>query len=154
MFDPVVDRPDALLASTIVWFDALVTNVDRTARNTNMLMWHQRLYLIDHGAALYFHHSWDGYLQRSQDPFPLIKNHVLLPFAGQLEEVAALYGKRLTPDIIRNIVELIPDSWVRTDSTFNSADEYRAAYVDYLQQRLAMPQPFVEEAIRARSLLV
>ncbi len=154
MFDPVADKPDAQLASAIVWFDALVTNVDRTARNTNMLMWHRRLYLIDHGAALYFHHSWDDYLQRSQDHFPLIKNHVLLPFAGQLQEVAMLCSNRLTNGIIRHIVGLIPDSWLQSDATLNSADEYRAAYAHYLQQRLIAPQLFVEEAIRARSLLV
>lgn len=154
MFDPVADQPDAALASAIVWLDAYVTNVDRTARNTNMLMWHRRLYLIDHGAALYFHHSWDGYLQRSQDRFTLIKDHVLLPFAGQLPNAATLCSRRLTPDIIRNIVELIPDSWLLADSVFNAAAEYRDAYAQYLQNRLAQSQTFVEEAIRARSLLV
>lgn len=154
MFDPVVDQPDPELASAIVWFDAFVTNVDRTARNTNMLMWHRHLYLIDHGAALYFHHSWDGYLRRSQDLFALIKHHVLLPFAQQLAEAAALCSKRLTPDLIRHIVDQIPDGWLQADATFKTADEYRAAYAHYLQQRLTPPQAFVEEAIRARSLLV
>lgn len=154
MFDPVVDQPDSALASSIVWFDAYVTNVDRTVRNTNLLMWHRRLYLIDHGAALYFHHSWQHYLQRSQDPFALVKNHVLLPFAEQLGEAATQCTKRLTPDIVRNIVELIPDSWLQNDKTFATADEYRTAYAQYLQQRLTLPQAFVEEALRARSLLV
>jgi hypothetical protein len=89
MFDPVVEQPAAELASAIVWLDAYVTNVDRTPRNTNMLMWHRRLWLIDHGAALYFHHRWDNYLARSHDPFPLIKDHVLLSFASSLEETDA-----------------------------------------------------------------
>src|ERR1700748_3754334 len=82
MFDPVVEKPAADLASDIVWFDAYVTNVDRTARNANMLMWHRQLTLIDHGAALYFHHSWDDYLERSTDSFHRVKDHILLHFAG------------------------------------------------------------------------
>lgn len=80
MFDPVADKPDADLASAVVRLDAYVTNVDRTPRNTNMLMWHKRLWLIDHGAALYVHHTWNNYRERSRDPFPMIKDHVLLQF--------------------------------------------------------------------------
>lgn len=154
MFDPVVDQPEGALASAIVWFDAYVTNVDRTVRNTNLLMWHRRLYLIDHGAALYFHHSWQNHLQRSQDRFAMVKNHVLLPFADQLAEVATQCTNRLTPDLISNIVEQIPDSWLQSDTTFDTAGEYRTAYAQYLQQRLTLPQAFVEEALSARSLLV
>lgn len=154
MFDPVADQPAASLASDIVWFDAFVTNMDRTARNTNMLMWHRRLYLIDHGAALYFHHAWDNYLQRSQDRFALIKDHVLLPFASELAVAAERCSARLTPEKIHDIIELIPDSWLMQDATFNQAAEYRHAYREYLQKRLTMPQAFIEEAIRARSLLV
>ena len=89
-FDPVVEHPDPELASAIVWFDALVTNVDRTPRNANMLMWHRRLWLIDHGAALYFHHAWDDYLARSTAPFVLIRDHVLLPIGTTITEAAAL----------------------------------------------------------------
>src|SRR5262245_42893176 len=88
MFDPLAEKPDAALASAIVWFDAYVTNVDRTARNTNMLMWHRRLWLIDHGSSLYFHHRSDNYLERSREPFPLIKKHDLLEFADSLRQVA------------------------------------------------------------------
>jgi hypothetical protein len=154
MFDPVADQPDGALASAIVWFDAYITNVDRTARNTNLLMWHRRLYLIDHGAALYFHHSWQNHLQRSQDPFAMIKNHVLLPAADQLEQAAARCTERLTSDIIETIVQLIPDSWLKDDTTFNTAAEYRTAYAQYLQRRLTLPQAFAEEALRARALLV
>src|SRR5262252_6667649 len=99
-FNPVADRLDADLASAIVWFDAYVTNVDRTPRNTNMLMWHRRLCLIDHGASLYFHHTWKDYLERSRAPFPMIKDHVLLQFASALQEIDAKMTGRITPDII------------------------------------------------------
>src|SRR5438132_10407682 len=91
---------DPLLASSIVWFDAYVTNVDRTPRNTNMLFWHKRLMLIDHGSSLYFHHSTGDYLSRSRSRFALIKEHVLLPAASALEEADALLKKILTPEII------------------------------------------------------
>ena len=90
MFDPVAEKPDAELASRIVWFDAYVTNIDRTPRNANLLLWHRKIWLIDHGAALYFHHRWTDINERSKDRFPLIKDHILLPFAGALE--AASHG--------------------------------------------------------------
>jgi HipA-like protein len=152
-FDPVAEKPDAELASAVVWFDAYVTNVDRTPRNTNMLIWHRRLWLIDHGAALYFHHAWNNYRERSRDPFPLIKNHVLLQFAGALREVNAQMAGRVTPDIIDSIVTLIPDAWLDGDSTFDGSNQHRAAYTEYLLSRLEPPHVFLEEAIRARSLL-
>src|SRR5215212_7628416 len=127
MFDPVADQPDADLASRIVWFDAYVTNLDRTPRNANLLMWHRRLWLIDHGAALYFHHSWANMDQRSKDPFPLIKEHILLPFAGALEAADQAMAALITEDVINRVVELVPDEWI---------GETRAAYVDYLTRRL------------------
>lgn len=150
MFDPVAARPDAELASAIVWFDAYVTNVDRTARNTNMLMWHRQLWLIDHGAALYFHHSWDGYSARSKDKFPMVKSHVLLPFATGLSDASARLSARITPEVIRDIVALVPDSWLAGDPTFSSPDQYRAAYIQYLTQRLEAPQAFLQEALNAQ----
>src|ERR671926_1473356 len=104
MFDPVAEKPDADLASRIVWFDAYVTNIDRTPRNTNMLMWHRRLWLIDHGASLYFHHTWNDYRARSRAPFPMIKDHVLLQLASALPEVDAQMTGRVTPDIIDSAV--------------------------------------------------
>jgi hypothetical protein len=149
MFDPVVTQPDQLLASQIVWFDAFVTNVDRTARNTNMLMWHRQLWLIDHGAAFYFHHSWDNYLERSQDRFPMIKDHVLLPFASKLEDVAATMTATITSTLISEIVAQVPDEWLQDRSPFASCDEHREAYIEYLTRRVQSPQPFVEEALRA-----
>jgi hypothetical protein len=154
MFDPVAERPDADLASSIVWFDAYVTNVDRTPRNTNMLMWHRRLWLIDHGAALYFHHRWDNYLERSRDPFPLIKNHVLLRFAGSLREADAKMTERITPEAIDRIVKLIPEAWLAGDSSFGGVGEMKEAYIEYLLNRMAASQVFLEEAIHARSLHV
>jgi hypothetical protein len=154
MFDPVADKPDADLASSIVWFDAYVTNVDRTPRNTNMLVWHRRLWLIDHGAALYFHHSWDNYFERSRDPFPLIKDHVLLQFASSLREVDSKLTGRVTPDVVASIVKLIPDAWLVVDSPFGRGDQHRGAYIEYLLSRLEPPHVFLEEAIRARSLHV
>jgi hypothetical protein len=154
MFDPVAQQPAAELASDIVWFDAYVTNVDRTARNANMLIWHRQLRLIDHGAALYFHHSWDHYLERSLDAFHRIKDHVLLPFANCLREADAKMTARLTPPILADIVATIPDDWLTGASPFSSRDEWRGAYAQYLLRRLEQPHLFLEEALRARSLLV
>ena len=150
MFDPVADKLDADLASRIVWFDAYVTNVDRTARNANMLMWHRKLWLIDHGAALYFHHAWTDMDQRSKDPFRLIKEHILLPFAGALETVDEAMTASITKNAIKGIVDLVPDDWMKDNSPFSRIAENKQAYVDYLTRRLDEPRHFVEEAIRAR----
>lgn len=151
-FDPVAQQPDAELASSIVWFDAYVTNIDRTARNTNMLMWHRRLWLIDHGVALSFHHTWNNYCDRSRAPFPGIKDHVLLRFASQLEAADAKMTAQLAPDIITCIVNQIPDSWLVQGSPFTDSRQHRDAYIEYLLNRLESPRGFLEEAIRARSL--
>ena len=111
-FDPVVHKVDGKTASQIVWLDALLTNVDRTIKNTNMLMWHKELWLIDHGASLYFHHSWTNWQKHALSPFVQIKDHVLLPFADQLEEVDATFKQLLTDDKIREIVNAVPDDWL------------------------------------------
>lgn len=150
-FDPVVDQPDPKLASEIVWFDALVTNIDRTARNTNMLMWHKQLWLIDHGAALYFHHSWDNYEARSKDAFPAIKNHVLLPLATALEDAGNRITSKLTEKVIRDIVALIPESWLTGDAPFADVVTHREGYVMYLMSRLSPPFHFKEEVVRAQA---
>ncbi|HEY2397208.1 MAG TPA: HipA family kinase [Rudaea sp.] len=151
-FDPLVDQPDADLASRIVWFDACVSNVDRTARNSNMLVWHRRLHLIDHGAALYFHHAWDNHLERSREPFGRIKDHVLLPFATQLAAVDTLMAGKLTSQILAGIIDAIPDSWLDGSAPFADAMAQRGAYLEYLTRRLQAPRAFVTEAIRARDL--
>lgn len=153
-YDPLVERLSPELASTVVWFDAFTTNVDRTPRNANMLMWHKKLWLIDHGAALYFHHNWTNYLERSRSPFQQVRDHILLASASQLQEIDASLAERLTPQVISEIVSLIPDGWLAADSIFKSADESRQAYVDYLLLRLAPPRLFVEEAVRVRASLV
>ena len=150
-FDPLALQPGAELASRIVWFDAFVSNLDRTPRNTNMLVWHGRLWLIDHGAALYFHHDWRDHLARSTSPFALIKDHVLLPFATQLDAADAWMTQQLTPERIDAIVQLIPDAWLEDEPSFTRHVEHRAAYVQYLTRRLAAPRAFFEEAVRARS---
>lgn len=152
-FDPLVEPPDASLASAIVWFDAYVTNVDRTPRNVNMLVWQEALWLIDHGAALYFHHAWDGYLARSRTPFALIKDHVLLPFAAALPEADVRLREQLTAAHIERIVGWIPDVWLEREAAFDSVEAHRAAYAEYLIQRLEASIVFVEEAQNARQKL-
>jgi hypothetical protein len=147
-FDPVVAKPvrDApILAASVVWLDAFLTNIDRTPRNPNLLVWHKELWLIDHGATMYFHHSWDNYLERSQTAFPQIKEHVLLPFAAPLEEVDASLAARLMPEVIKSIVQLVPDAWLGDVPQFASVEEHRAAYVKYLLQRLGAPRAFALE---------
>lgn len=151
-FDPVVETIDPELASSIVWFDAYVTNVDRTPRNPNLLMWHRRLWLIDHGASLYFHHTWENYLNRSRSPFPAIKDHVLLRFATALPEADAALADRITPEVIAAIVNQIPESWLVAGSPFGEVEQHRHAYSEYLLRRLEPPRAFLEEAIHARSL--
>src|SRR5438105_4340103 len=118
---------DPLLASSIVWFDAYVTNVDRTPRNTNMLFWHRRLMLIDHGSSLYFHHNTGDFLSRSRSPFPPIKDHVLLPVASALDEADALMSKALSPENLQQTVNLIPGSWLNSDPCFADRDAHREA---------------------------
>lgn len=150
MFNPVADKIDADLASRIVWFDAYVTNVDRTPRNANLLMWHRKLWLIDHGAALYFHHAWTDIDQRSKDPFPLIKEHILLPIAGTLAAADEAMAKLINEEVIKGVVDLVPDEWLKENTPFETAAENRRAYVEYLTRRLEEPRRFVEEAIGAR----
>jgi hypothetical protein len=150
-FDPLVFQPDAKLASAIVWFDAFVCNVDRTARNVNMLMWHRRLWLIDHGAALYFHHAWNSRDEHARTPFSLIKDHVLLRFASMIEEVDAEMTARLKLEEIAAIIELIPDAWLAEDPGFDGRSQQRQAYLNYFKVRLAASKIFVQEAIHARA---
>jgi hypothetical protein len=150
-FDPLAFQPGSALASAIVWFDAFVMNVDRTPRNSNLLMWHRRLWLIDHGAALYFHHNWGTAMARATAPFPLIKDHVLLPFARDLVAADATLAGQLTPEVVSDVVALIPDDWLEPDPLFDSAEAQRAAYRQFLLQRLAAPRAFAEEAARAHA---
>lgn len=150
-FDPLVFQPDAKLASRIVWFDAFVCNVDRTARNVNMLLWHRRLWLIDHGAALYFHHAWNNRDTHALTPFPRIVEHVLLKLASMLEDVDAEMGALLSVEKIVSIIDLIPDAWLGRDPGFDGKSQEREAYLSYFIGRLESSQIFVQEAIRARA---
>ncbi len=152
-FDPVVTTIDATLASQIVWLDCFLTNVDRTPRNTNLLMWHKELWLIDHGASLYFHHSWDNWKEQSERPFVQVKDHVLLPWASEMETIDQQSRKILTPERIAAIVGLLPDDWINTDS-YPADVDVRKVYEDFLRNRLTHSSTFVKEAQHARKAFV
>ena len=153
-FDPVVTVIDPVLASQIVWLDAFITNVDRTFRNTNMLIWHKELWLIDHGASLYFHHSWTNWEKHAQSPFALIKDHVLLPQASVLTETDIAFKKILTPVLLQEIVSLIPESWLQWEDVDATAEELRTVYLQFLLTRLNHSEIFIKEAQNAREKLI
>lgn len=153
-FDPVVTRIDDTNASQILWMDALLTNVDRTARNTNMLMWHKELWLIDHGASLYFHHSWTGWEKYAVSPFPQAKDHVLLPYASRLDEVDAEFKKILTPEKVAEIVSILPDNWLHWGGRDESPQDIRQVYNDFLNERIKNSAIFIKEAQHAREALI
>ena len=153
-FDPLVTTVDPKLASQIVWLDCLMTNVDRTARNTNMLMWHKELWLIDHGASLYFHHSGQAWEEAAIRPFVPVKDHVLLQQAADLDLVDLEFRALLTPERIAGIVSLVPDEWLIDRSEEASPDERREVYVQFLTTRIANSDVFLNEAHYARKALV
>ncbi len=149
-FDPVTAKSfDPGLAARAVWFDAYITNVDRTVRNPNILSWHREPWLIDHGASLIFHHTWEAYMEKAVTPFSAIKRHVLLGFAGPIEAVDGQLRALLPPERLAGIVAQLPDSWL-VEAPFASPGEHRAAYLAYLETRLEASSAFVEEADRAR----
>lgn len=139
--------PDAALAARIVWFDAFISNVDRTVRNPNLLRWHKQVYLIDHGASLYFHHDWATQAERAQAPFAPIRQHVLLPKASSIRDADAALAPQVTRDALARVLAEVPDAWLTAEAT---PDATRAAYVEHLWQRASGPRAFVEEAERAR----
>jgi hypothetical protein len=153
-FDPLVTTVNSKLASEIVWLDCLLTNMDRTARNTNMLLWHKELWLIDHGAALYFHHSMQNWEEQAVKPFTLVKDHVLLPQASELNEVDAEFRDILTVDLISRIVNLIPDEWLNVDGSMSSAAYHRNIYKEFLTTRVSNSQIFTNAAKDARQALI
>lgn len=153
-FDPAVTTCDQELASKIVWLDALITNVDRTFRNTNMLIWNRELWLIDHGAAFYFHHSWTNRENHAKSPFTLIKDHVLLPQATQLKEVDLKFQEVLSEERIREIVDLIPAEWLNWEDTDENPEAIKEAYISFLTTRLAHSAIFIKEAENARKALI
>jgi hypothetical protein len=155
MFDPAArDKADSDLASRAVWFDSFITNVDRTANNPNLLLWHKTLYFIDHGAALYFHHDWPSLDRMARSPFTPIRNHVLLPWADAIGDADAELRPILNQDLFARIVADIPDNWLMPVEAAEEPPAKRAGYVNYLSRRLAAAPVFVEEALRARAALV
>ena len=153
-FDPVVTTVDPKLASQIVWLDALITNVDRTFKNTNMLMWHKELWLIDNGASLYFHHSFTDWEGHAVAPFSLIKDHVLLPQASELATVDIEYKQLLSDSVLQTIVNLIPEDWLQWEKSDESPEEIRSVYFNFLKLRLANSSIFIKQAQDAREALI
>jgi len=153
-YDPAVTKLDETLASQIVWLDCLLMNMDRTARNTNMLLWHKELWLIDHGAALYFHHSWQNWQEQATKPFVLVKDHVLLPQATRLAAVDEQFKPILTSELITAIVGLIPDEWLTVDAPFDTTEQHRAAYIEFLISRVAHSQTFINQAQHEQEALI
>ncbi len=149
-YDPVTTKIDSVTASKIVWMDAYLTNIDRTVRNTNMLMWHKELWLIDHGSMLYFHHNWDHSNQPELNPFPMIKDHVLLPFALHLEDANVAAQSVLSDLVLEEVVTLIPDEFVGWAAPDETPDSVRQRYYDFLRLRLKHSTIFLNEAIHAQ----
>lgn len=149
-FDPLVTPVDALTASKVVMLDSLISNIDRTDKNTNLLFWNHELWVIDNGASFYFHHNWDNWRSHLTRTFPLIKDHVLLKKAEKLNEAAAEIKQLLTLDIITDIVSNIPEDWLLSDTETMSPSDMRAAYIEYLTTKLANMDVLVKEAADAR----
>lgn len=142
------------LAALVVWFDAYTLNVDRTPRNPNLLSWHRTLWLIDHGASLYFHHNWADAERVAASPFRLSHEHVLLPFAGSIPDAGRYARERLTPAVVEAILRDLPDDWLAEDPLDRSPDAVRAAYRDILLHRLENASIFEKEAERGRAARV
>ena len=154
-YDPAASTPPpAELAADIVWFDALVLNVDRTPRNPNLLEWHRRLYCIDHGASLYVHHDWPEAPSRAASPFSQVKDHVLLPVAGDIRAAGQRLRPKLSLSLLRTLVDDLPEAWLPEDPYLGGAPAQRHAYLEWLSQRVASAAVFEEEANRARALRV
>jgi len=155
MFDPAArDKAPADEASLLVWFDAFTLNIDRTPRNANLLVWHRKLYPIDHGAALFFHHDWPSLEKKIASPFTEIGHHILLPWATEIAQAAKVGHERLTEPVLRGIVELAPDAWFEAIPGGVSAADRRVGYMEFFTRRLESSTIFEEEAIRAQSRLV
>lgn len=170
-FEPTVNNTDPLFASRLVWLDAYLTNIDRTRLNPNMMMWNGEVWLIDHGASLYFHHSGKNPEEAARDPFPYIRNHVMLPYASRLEEADRLMRQAITPRTLGKIVDLIPSEWLGEEAvpgiigddfvegsgspvlSEKGVEQKRDVYRRFLVSRLADTAPFVERAVEERKKL-
>ncbi|WP_312090940.1 HipA family kinase [Chryseobacterium sp.] len=148
-YDPSV-KIDPLLASKIVWLDAFITNIDRTFKNTNLLMWHKELWVIDNGASFYFHHSWQNFDTAAKTPFKYIKDHVLLPQASMLDEADLFAHNILNDQVFRDIVNMIPLEWQQWNDAEESPDEIREIYFNFMKTRLLNSSIFLNEAKNAR----
>ncbi|MFC5681601.1 HipA family kinase [Flavobacterium sp. MAHUQ-51] len=153
-YDAAANECEALLASKIVWLDAFITNVDRTFKNTNLLIWKKELWLIDHGASFYFHHSWTNWEKTAITPFALIKDHVLLPKASKLEEAHQEFTKLLNDSFLKEIVNQIPEDWLQWDDQSITAEEIKAIYFQFLSLRLQNAEVFLKQAQDARKTLI
>lgn len=142
---------DPLLASKIVWLDAFITNIDRTHKNTNLLMWHKELWIIDNGASFYFHHSWMNFEKHALSPFTYIKDHVLLSQASKLDDADAFAKSVLNDDNLRQIVDLIPLEWLHWNDTDDTPEQIKKVYFNFLKTRLENSHNFVNEAKNARA---
>lgn len=149
-YDPLVSVADGMSASKVVLLDSIIANIDRTANNTNLLNWKRELWLIDHGASLYFHHNWSSWETHLTRTFPLVKNHVLLERADKLQEASEEIQRLLNEDIFKEIVALIPEDWLEEEESPLTTDAMRAAYVEFLNTRLAKIDLLVKEASDAR----
>lgn len=155
MFDPAAgDKADPELASAAVWFDAFITNPDRTPRNPNLLCWHNTIYFIDHGAALYFQHNWENTQDKARSRFPLVRDHILLPWATEIEKADKALRPRLSRALFESILNEVPDPWLLPETGAETPAAKREGYVNYLMARLAAADLFVEEALNARDRLV
>ncbi len=143
-YDPAVMKIDPLLASKIVWLDSLITNVDRSFRNTNMLIWHKELWLIDHGSCLYFQYTWEGWEKKATSPFLYIKEHVLLPQATKMAEADLICRELITEAKIREIVQLIPDQWLQWELQEETPEQLRTVYFTFLRNRLNYSNQFIQ----------
>lgn len=148
-YDPSV-KIDPLLASKIVWLDAFITNIDRTFKNTNLIMWHKELWVIDNGASFYFHHSWQNFDAAAKTPFKYIKDHVLLPQALMLDEADLFAHNILNDQVFRDIVNMIPLEWLQWNDAEESPDEIREIYFNFMKTRLLNSSIFLNEAKNAR----
>jgi hypothetical protein len=158
MFDAAARlTPDPHIAAAIVWLDAFISNVDRTARNPNLLWWHRKLYCIDHGAALYFHHNWTGrgaVLAAAAAPFRSVRDHVLLRYAGSIAAAGEQLRPRLTEDELSGVLAAVPDGWLLPESDAETPKQKKTVYLEYFGARLDAAHIFTEEAERARKELV
>lgn len=153
-FDPLVNTVDSDTATKLVWLDAYLTNIDRTVKNTNLLMFHKELWLIDEGASLYFHHSWGDWHKAALSPFSMIKDHVMLPYMTDIKAVDQAFKEILTDDVLEKIVRMIPEDWLDWESEDETKEDIKEVYINFLKERLQHSDNFINEAIHARETLI